>query len=88
MPEIEFNRIQFKKFINIEHIKCVIKAIASGIANSELAKEWIIYNVELTEDIGKMILCQKLAVTKRNLYVDSSKLNNSQWRKNVIRFVH
>lgn len=73
MPEIEFNRIQFKKFINIEHIKCVIKAIASGIVNSELAKEWIVYNVELTENIAKMVLCRNLVATKRNLYVDPFK---------------
>lgn len=67
LPEVDFNRIQFRKFFNIQHIKCIVTAIASGVKDSDLAKEWIVYNIELVETIERMIICGKLTVTKRNM---------------------
>lgn len=67
LPEIDFNRIQFGKIFNIQHIVCVVKATISYVKNSDLAKEWITYNMELVGAIEKIIVCRECNAAKRNM---------------------
>lgn len=85
MPQINSNHEQSLKLPNIAHINCVAESIASGVANSSLAKEWIVYSVELSESIGRLVECKK-RIVERTLYVDPSNIQIMEYK--FFQFVH
>lgn len=62
-------KINFKKYLNIEHIKCVGNAIANAIANNELALEWISYHIELKDSIERIIACDRYDPVNQKMYI-------------------
>lgn len=62
-------KIDFKKYFNIEHIKCVIKSIAYVVGENEDALDWITYHIELKESIQRIIACNRYIGIDKKVYV-------------------
>lgn len=63
------NKINFKKYFNIEHIKCVIQAIGDVVGENENALDWITYHIELKESIQRIIACNQYTGMDKKVYV-------------------
>lgn len=46
--------------INVKHIKCVTFAIGSALFASELAKDWLIFHIQLIRSASTIYACKKL----------------------------
>lgn len=66
----ESQKIDFHKIhVNIKHIKCVAIAIGTAISDSNLAIEWIAYNLELKNSISRLVACGKKVAIQQKVYV-------------------
>lgn len=63
--KIDFHKIH----VNIKHIKCVAIAIGTAISDSNLAIEWIGYNLELKNSIARLVACGKNVAIQQKVYV-------------------
>ncbi|XP_055311410.1 uncharacterized protein LOC129574068 isoform X2 [Sitodiplosis mosellana] len=57
--KVSLNKFNFKKYFNIEHIKCVVQSLVVAIGDNNDALDWITYNIELKESIERIIACNK-----------------------------
>lgn len=55
--------------LDVEHIKCVVSAIAIAIGDSELASTWIKYHVELKDSILRLVACKQYDNINKKMYV-------------------
>lgn len=67
--KVSTNKIDFKKFVNIEHIKCVTKAIIVAIGDNQDAIDWISYHIELKDSISRIMACNQYAGMDKKVYV-------------------
>lgn len=60
-PYLKFAYFPLNKLhINVAHIKCVTFAIGNTLFNSDLASEWLIYNIKLIRSASTILACDKL----------------------------
>lgn len=60
-PHYRFAAFQLKNMkMNVNHIKCVTFAIGSALFASELAKDWLIFHIQLIRSASTIIACNKL----------------------------
>ena len=61
VPYHRFVKFPFKNTnLNVEHIKCVTFAIGNALVDSDLASEWLIYNIQLIRSVSTIYACEEL----------------------------
>lgn len=72
-------KFNFNKHINIEHLKCVVTAIAIAVGDNQDALDWIRYQYELTQSISKLISCKRYIGAEQSVYVSIKTLYNDEF---------
>lgn len=73
---VNTNKIDFTKYVNIEHIKCVTQAIIVAIGDNQDALDWIRYHIELKDSISRIVACNRYIGMDKKVYVKLAPIYN------------